>query len=212
MKPDDFRFVLIGSVNISRTYVHAIDNLPVIGRQLLAKTEFTDQLLALDSLHTQHETIHQIRYDHGADYLVPLKGNQPTIRATAQTLLPESFPLLEALAHPTYRVGGLGEQRGGARIERWLIVRDVTSAPLGLAGAAQLALIIRTVTANGKTTTTRNYLVTSRPAARLDPTQFLRWRRRQWGIESICHQRRDVRLHEDQSRVRSVSGVAVLGS
>jgi hypothetical protein len=60
-------------------------------RQLLAKTEFTDQLLALDSLHTQHETIHQILYDHGADYLVPLKDNQPTIRATAQTLLPESF-------------------------------------------------------------------------------------------------------------------------
>jgi len=62
-------------------------------RQLLAKTEFTDHLLALDSLHTQHETIHQIL----------------------------------------------------------------------------------------------------------------------WGIESVCHQRLDVSLHEDQSRVRSVSGVAVLG-
>lgn len=60
-------------------------------RQLLAKTEFTDQLLALDALHTQHETIHQILYDHGADYLVPLKDNQATILATAQTLLPESF-------------------------------------------------------------------------------------------------------------------------
>lgn len=60
-------------------------------RQLLAKTKFTDQLLALDSLHTQHETIHQILYDHGADYLVPLKDNQPTLLATAKTLLPESF-------------------------------------------------------------------------------------------------------------------------
>jgi len=60
-------------------------------RQLLAKTEFTAQLLALDALHTQHETLHQILYDHGADYLVPLKDNQATILATAQTLLPESF-------------------------------------------------------------------------------------------------------------------------
>jgi hypothetical protein len=60
-------------------------------RQLLEKTEFTDQLLALDSLHTQHETLHQILYDHGADYLVPLKDNQPTILATAKTLLPENF-------------------------------------------------------------------------------------------------------------------------
>jgi len=60
-------------------------------RQLLEKTEFTDQLLALDSLHTQHETIQQILYDHGADYLLPLKDNQPTILATAKTLLPEDF-------------------------------------------------------------------------------------------------------------------------
>jgi hypothetical protein len=60
-------------------------------RQLLKKTEFTGQLLALDSLHTQHETIHQILYDHGADYLVPLKENQKNILATAKTLLPETL-------------------------------------------------------------------------------------------------------------------------
>ena len=61
-------------------------------RKLLERTEFTGQLLALDSLHTQHETLHQILYDHGADYLVPLKENQPTILATAKTLLPENIP------------------------------------------------------------------------------------------------------------------------
>ena len=60
-------------------------------RQLLQQTEFTGQLLALDSLHTQHQTVQQILYDHGADYLVPLKENQPTILATAQTLLPETL-------------------------------------------------------------------------------------------------------------------------
>ena len=36
-------------------------------------------------------------------------------------------------------------------------------------------------------------------------------RRNQWGIEATCHQRLDVSLHEDKSRVRSPSGVAVLG-
>jgi hypothetical protein len=60
-------------------------------RQLLAKTEFTGQLLGLDSLHTQHETLQQILYDHGADYLVPLKENQKNILATAKTLLPETL-------------------------------------------------------------------------------------------------------------------------
>jgi hypothetical protein len=60
-------------------------------RQLLGKTEFTGQLLALDALHTQHETLQQILYDHGADYLVPLKENQKNILAAAKTLLPETL-------------------------------------------------------------------------------------------------------------------------
>jgi hypothetical protein len=84
-------------------------------------------------------------------------------------------------------------------------------AQLGLAGAAQLGLIIRSVTEKGQTTTTRLYVVTNREGERLDATDLLRLRRGQWGIEGKCHQRLDVSLHEDQSRVRSVSGVAVLG-
>lgn len=60
-------------------------------RELLARTEFTDRLLALDALHTQHETLQQVLYDQGADYLVPLKENQPTLLATAKTLLPEGL-------------------------------------------------------------------------------------------------------------------------
>lgn len=60
-------------------------------RELLEKTEFTDQLLSLDSLHVQHQTVHPILYDHGADYLLPLKDNQPTLLKTARTLLPETF-------------------------------------------------------------------------------------------------------------------------
>jgi len=60
-------------------------------RSLLARTEFTGRIISLDALHTQHETVHQILYDHGADYLVPLKDNQPTLLATARTLLPETL-------------------------------------------------------------------------------------------------------------------------
>ena len=90
-------------------------------------------------------------------------------------------------------------------------MRDITPAQLNLAGAAQLALIIRTVTEKGKTTTTRQYFVTSRPAQRLDAAGLLALRRGQWGIECDCHQRLDVSLQEDRQRVRSVSGVSVLG-
>ena len=90
-------------------------------------------------------------------------------------------------------------------------MRDVPPTQLGLAGSAQLILIVSTVTEKGQTTTTRQYFVTSRPGEQLDPTEILCLRRGQWGIETICHQQLDVSLHEDPSRVRSVSGVAVLG-
>jgi hypothetical protein len=77
-------------------------------RQWLEKTEFTDELLALDSLHTQHATIHPILYDHGADDLLPLKANPPTILATAKTLLSESFSHSRGAAEP-----GLSSRRPG---------------------------------------------------------------------------------------------------
>lgn len=115
------------------------------------------------------------------------------------------------LRHPIYRLNGLCEQDRGRRVERWVIVRDVSPVQLGVAGAAQLILLIRTCTEKGKTTTTRTYFVTSRPALRLAPLQILHLRRGQWGIEASCHQRLDVSLHEDQSRVRTLSAVAVLG-
>jgi hypothetical protein len=48
------------------------------------------QMVSLDALNTQHKTVGQILYDKGADYLLPLKGNQSGLLETAQQLLPES--------------------------------------------------------------------------------------------------------------------------
>ena len=56
---------------------------------------------------------------------------------------------------------------------------------LGLAGAAQLIVIIRTCTEKGQTTTARTYFVTSRPADLLSPLQILFLRRGQWGIQEF---------------------------
>jgi hypothetical protein len=50
------------------------------------------QMMSLDAMHTQHKTVAQTLYDKGADYLLPLAGNQETLLQTAQHLLPESVP------------------------------------------------------------------------------------------------------------------------
>ena len=90
-------------------------------------------------------------------------------------------------------------------------MRDTTPVGFGLAGAAQLGLVIREVTAKGKTTLHRHYMVTSRPAAALSAAEFLAARREHWGIEGKCHQRLDVSGFEDHLRVRSASAAATLG-
>ena len=88
---------------------------------------------------------------------------------------------------------------------------EVTPARLGLAGASQLALIQRTVTEKGKTTTSKHYLAISQPRSQIDATGILNLRRGHWGIEGCCHQRLDVSLGEDQCRVSAGVGAAVLG-
>lgn len=61
-------------------------------RTLLQRLSLTGRLVQLDGLHTQHQTVHQILYEKGADYSLILRANQPTLLQTAQTLLPESVP------------------------------------------------------------------------------------------------------------------------
>jgi hypothetical protein len=60
-------------------------------RRLLARIPITGRLVSLDAMHTQHQTAGQIVIEAGADYLLTLKDNQPTLLETAQTLLPSVF-------------------------------------------------------------------------------------------------------------------------
>jgi hypothetical protein len=60
-------------------------------RRLLARIPITGRLVSLDAMHTQHQTAGQIVLDAGADYLLTLKDNQPTLTQTAQTLVPSAF-------------------------------------------------------------------------------------------------------------------------
>ena len=61
-------------------------------RQLFKRVPLNGRLAQMDGMHTQHETVAQLLYEHGADYSLIRRDNQPTLLKTAQTLLPESVP------------------------------------------------------------------------------------------------------------------------
>jgi hypothetical protein len=56
-------------------------------RQLLKQLDLGGKIALLDALHTQIETAQQVLYEQGGDYLLTVKGNQPTLQKTLESLL-----------------------------------------------------------------------------------------------------------------------------
>jgi hypothetical protein len=66
-----------------------------IARELFPQLDLQGRLVSLDALHTQTETARDLVQEHGADYLLTVKDNQPTIHETIKKLLPDipaAFP------------------------------------------------------------------------------------------------------------------------
>jgi hypothetical protein len=55
-------------------------------RELLRRTDLEGALVVADALHTNAETVQVIVQEKGGDYLLPVKGNQPTLEATLGVL------------------------------------------------------------------------------------------------------------------------------
>lgn len=61
-------------------------------RTLIERLDLKGRMVQLDGMHTQHETVHQVLYEKGADFSLILRENQPTLLKTAQQLLPADLP------------------------------------------------------------------------------------------------------------------------
>jgi hypothetical protein len=68
------------------------NEIPAAQRLIERAPILAGQMVGLDAMNMQHKTVAQILYDKGADYLLPLAGNQKSLLETAQHLLPEGVP------------------------------------------------------------------------------------------------------------------------
>jgi len=68
------------------------NEIPATQRLIARAPILPGQMVSLDAMHPQHRTVAQILFDQGADYLLPIKGNQDPLLQTAPQLLPESLP------------------------------------------------------------------------------------------------------------------------
>ena len=59
-----------------------------VARELFARLDLDGRAVSLDALHTQAETARALVLEHGGDYLLTVKGNQPTVKENIERLVP----------------------------------------------------------------------------------------------------------------------------
>jgi len=72
-----------------------------VARELFKQLDLDGRKVSLDALHTQDQTARELTLEHGADFLLTVKDNQPTLRATIEKLVtapPADFS--PSLRHP----------------------------------------------------------------------------------------------------------------
>ncbi len=188
--------VVLGQVAVpdKTNEITAIDGCPL--GSMLTRLVLTGWVVTTDALFTQTD-IAQAIYDAGGNYLMAVKGNQPTLHDTLTLLFadPEA-PYVQAEERRMH----------GGRIERRVL--RASSELMGCTdwpGLAQAVCVERRVTrkATGETRTDVAYAITSLAPTVATPAQLLVLWREHWGIENKLHWIRDVTFDEDRSTVRA---------
>ena len=163
---------------------------------LLEVVPISGAVITLDALHATRATTVSIVEQHGADYLLTVKGNCSETYEALTTM-----PWKEA-------DGRFSEdpQKGHGRIDRRHIeVLTTLDKTLTFAHVAQVFRIRRERTDlnTGVKSVEYAYGITSVAAKGASPQQLLAWNRGHWAIESKNHHRRDKTLCEDACTARS---------
>jgi hypothetical protein len=59
-----------------------------VAQKLFKKLDLDGRKVSLDALHTQDKTGRELVLEHGADYLLTVKDNQPTVKQNIERLVP----------------------------------------------------------------------------------------------------------------------------
>lgn len=183
---------------------------------LLTALMLRGKVITGDALLTQHKIAKQI-VEHGGDYLLVVKDNQPLLREDIQAVF-ETPHLLELTPQELASELSVREvSMHGNRIEERVLrtstalIDCYSGSNSGgeelWAGLGQVLRIERTITnkRTGRTTTEVAYAITSLSPERATPVQLLHAWREHWHIENKLHWVRDVTFDEDRSTVRAGS-------
>lgn len=172
--------------------------------ELLRLLELNGAIVTIDAMGCQKEIARQV-VEEGADYVLAVKDNQPTLYRLAQ----EHFEKL----HETDFQGSAcrrhvtREQAHGRMEERYYYITPLPESLRSLqgdwAGLCSIGQVITMTEREGKQTAEARYYISSL-APRVK--RFAEATRGHWGIENSLHWILDVTFDEDNSRIRKDHG------
>ena len=170
---------------------------------LLERLALTGALVTLDAMGCQTKIAQAIQAK-GADYLIAVKDNWPTLHGEIERYF-------EAPPDSLDRHATTDGDHGRIEVRRHVVSHDVAWLSTDrrfpgeprFPGLAAIALVEAEVERGGKTTLSRRYYLSS---ALLDAQTFARAVRAHWGVENRLHWVMDVVFHDDLARLRTGHG------
>jgi predicted transposase YbfD/YdcC len=174
--------------------------------KLLDVLELTGALVTIDAAGCQKDIAQRVR-DRGGDYLLAVKGNQPTLAAAVRATFDRACG--SDFAGVTYDSHGASETGHGRHEERHVVViYDPSGVAPEWPDVAAVVQVGCEREVNGTNTSSTRYYITSRRGTAQELGQFIR---RHWAVENELHWCLDVTFGEDANRVASGHAGANLG-
>jgi predicted transposase YbfD/YdcC len=171
----------------------------------LTSPNLAGAVITADALHTQRDHAQHL-HDHGAHWLLTVKGNQPGLRRQLAGL-------------PWRQVEVCHRSTGNAHGRREIRTLKAVTIAAGIAFpyAAQAIQVTRKTrplraTSTNKWRTETVYAITDLHPHQARPDELAGWLRRHWHIENKLHWVRDVTFAEDHSQVRSGAAPQVMAT
>lgn len=181
--------------------------------QVLKSIDLRDKVVMGDALHTQRAVSIQI-VESGGDYIWLAKGNQPQLEEDLRLWFgPDPEPIPGQAYPPKDFEIALEVNKGHGRIEqRTLTVSSQLKDFLDWPYLEQVFKLERhfIFTKTGKVQEQVVYGITSLAREKITPQALLQMTRSYWGIENGLHYRRDVSLHEDQTRMTKPNAARIM--
>jgi len=180
------------------------ENEIVVAPNILKQVNLSGAIVIGDAMHTQRNTSEQI-LAAGGNYLWTVKGNQPrTEWAIEKLFVHEACNVkLGAGLSGEIQVASVVNKGHGRRETRTLWASTQLNEYLDWPGVKQVFRLERLIWHEKHQGYTREviYGLTSLSPQQASPKKLIRLLRSYWGIENGLHYRRDVTLHEDDTRL-----------